>query len=202
MEDSITLGRKLIETELDAGVLNFIIKPIIKTFYDLWARQDARSNTLKQIKISLDAGLDMLKDGASDENFNRIAEENFPKYLEADQTSIMANHEHKNYSRLKNLTKETFINYLKEIIKLLNVEDDVENYGDLCRVVFQLKELAEENLMKQLSFTEEAIKIIEEDPSILKVLVGKKTLVKVLRRGFEITKAEFIKGLNDTYDKK
>ncbi|KKM84550.1 hypothetical protein LCGC14_1298050 [marine sediment metagenome] len=200
MENSFTLGRKLIETELDAGVLNFIIKPIIKTFYDLWAKQDARNNTLKQIKITLDAGLELLKNGASDENFSRIAEENFPKYLEADQTSLMANHEHKNYSRLKNVTKETFINYLKEIIKLLNVENDVKNYGDLCRVAFKLKELAEENLMRQLSFTEEAIKIIEEDPSILKVVVGKKTLVKVLRRGFEITKAEFINGLNDTYD--
>ena len=95
MENSLTLGRKLIETELDTGILNFIIKPILKTFYDLWAKQDARSNTLKQIKITLDAGLELLKIGVSDENFKRIAEENFPKYLEADQTSQQCHKEHK-----------------------------------------------------------------------------------------------------------
>ena len=34
MENSIELGRKLIDTELDTGFLNFIIKPIVKTFYE------------------------------------------------------------------------------------------------------------------------------------------------------------------------
>ncbi len=202
MENSITLGRKLIDTELDTGILNFIIKPIIKTFYDLWARQDARGNTLKQIKITLDSGIELLKNGVSEENFKRCVEENFPKYLEADQTSQQCHKEHKNYERLRNIIKETFINYLKEVIKLLDVEDDVKNYGALCRVAFKTKELAEENLKRQLNFTDDAIKIIEEDLSILKVLVGKKILIKVLRRGFLVTKEEFKNGLIDTYNEK
>jgi len=43
MENSIELGRKLIDTELDTGFLNFIIKPIVRTFYDYWSKNDARS---------------------------------------------------------------------------------------------------------------------------------------------------------------
>ena len=56
--------------------------------------------------------------------------------------------------------------------------------------------------MKQLEFTDKGIKIIEEDPLILKVPVGRKIIMKTLRRGFERTKAEFIKALYDTYDQK
>jgi len=56
--------------------------------------------------------------------------------------------------------------------------------------------------MKQLSFTEKAIKIIEEDPSILKIPMGKKILLKALRKGFEQTKIEFKNALEDTYNQK
>jgi hypothetical protein len=56
--------------------------------------------------------------------------------------------------------------------------------------------------MRQLDFTNRGIKIVEEDPSILKIPVGKRIIVKTLRRGFERTKADFIKSLNETYEQK
>ncbi|MFX0028097.1 MAG: hypothetical protein ACFE8B_02725 [Candidatus Hermodarchaeota archaeon] len=202
MENSISLGRELIDTELDTGLLNFIIKPIIKTFYDFWSKNDVKEGTLKQIKVTLESGKRLLINGNDEEQFNKILEENFPKYLEADQTSRNCSHSHKNYGRLKQVAKETFINYLREVVKFLNVKEDVEDYGDLCRVAFKTLELAEQNLVKQLKFTDRGIKIIEEDPSILKVPVGRKIIVKTLRRGFERTKAEFIKALYDTYNQK
>jgi len=202
MENSIVLGRNLIDTELDTGILNFIIKPIIKTFYDYWSKKDVREGTLKQIDITLEIGKELLMNGNNDPNFNRIVEESFPKYLDADQASRNCSHSHKNYERLKQVANETFINYLKEVVKFLDVKEDVEDYGDLCRVAFNTKEVAEQNLMKQLEFTERGIKIIEEDPSILKVPVGRKIILKTLRRGFERTKAEFIKSLNETYNQK
>ena len=55
MEESLKKGRKLIDTELDAGMLNFIVRPIVKAFYDFWAMHDARKGTLKQIDVTLDA---------------------------------------------------------------------------------------------------------------------------------------------------
>ncbi|MFW9881494.1 MAG: hypothetical protein ACFFG0_51170, partial [Candidatus Thorarchaeota archaeon] len=69
MENSISLGRKLIDTELDTGLLNFIVKPIVKTFYDYWSRNDARSGTLKQIKITLDSGKQFLLNSKSKESY-------------------------------------------------------------------------------------------------------------------------------------
>jgi len=202
MENSIVLGRNLIDTELDTGLLNFIIKPIIKTFYDYWSKKDVKEGTLKQIQVSLESGKELLMNGSDEHNFNRIVEESFPKYLDADQASRNCSHSHKNYERLIQVAKETFINYLKEVVKFLDVKEDVEDYGDLCRIAFSTKDVAEQNLMKQLEFTERGIKIIEEDPSILKVPVGRKIIMKTLRRGFERTKAEFIKSLNETYDQK
>jgi len=202
MNHSIALGRTLIDTELDTGLLNFIIKPIIKTFYDVWAQNDARDGTLRQIKVTLDSGKKLLLNGNSDENFNKIIEENLPRYLEADQTSRQCSKGHKNYERITQVAKETFKNYLKEVVKLLGIDDDVEDYGDLCRAAFKSKELAKQNLMKQLDFTDKSIKIVEKDPSILKLPIGRKIIVKALRKGFEMTKEEFIKALNDTYTQK
>lgn len=202
MENSIALGRKMIDTELDTGFLNFIIRPIVKTFYDHWAQNDVRGNTLKQINLTLNAGLELLKNGVSDETFSKVVDKNLPKYLNADQTHIQVAKGHKNYERLKQAAKETFINYLKEVVKLLDVKEDVKNYGDLCRVAFNSKEVAERNLMNQLSFTDKGIKIVEEDLSILRIPVGRRIIVKTLRKGFIETKKELIKSLNETYDQK
>ena len=202
MENSIALGRKLIDTELDTGLLNFIVKPIVKAFYDYWSQNDAREGTLKQIKITLDVGERLVVNGKSEALFNELLEENLPKYIDADQTTRQCNKGHKNYEELKKVARETFINYLNEVVKLLEVKEDVKNYGDLCRVAFNSKEVAEQNLMKQLNYTDEGIKIVEKDPSILKILVGRRIIVKALRRGFEKTKEEFVKSLNETYNQK
>ena len=201
MENSIIRGRNLIDTELDMGFLNFI-KPLVKIFYDNWAKNDVRDNTLKQINLTLDAGIKFLKNGATDSEFDRIVNENLPKYIKADQTSLQCSKNHKNYPKIIQVAKETFVNYFKEVVKLLDVKDDVEDYGDLCRVAFKSKEVAEENLKKQLNFTERGIKIVENDLSILKIPIGKKIIVKTLRKGFEETKREFFNSLNETYNQK
>jgi len=200
MEQSLKLGRKLIDTELDAGILNFIVKPVVKTFYDYWSNHDARKGTLKQIDITLDAGKQLLLDGNSEESFNRIVEEFFPKFLKGDQVTYQCSKNHRNYEKLKENSKETFINYLREVKTFLGVETPVNDYADLARTGFKSKEIATKNLMKQLEFTEKGISIIEEDPSILSLLAGKKIIVKSLRKGFEESKKEFLKAIDETYD--
>ena len=202
MENSIKLGRSLIDSQLDMGFLNFIIKPLVKAFYDNWAQNDVRDNTLKQINLTLDAGIKLLKNGFTDDEFNKIVNESVPKYIEADQTSLQCSKKHKNYGRIIGVAKETFINYLKEVVKLLEIKDDVEDYGELCRIAFKSKEVAEQNLMKQLNFTDRGIKIVEEDLSILRIPVAKRIIVKALRNGFLKTKEEFFQSLNETYNQK
>jgi len=199
MENSLSLGRKLIDTELDAGILNFIVRPVVKAFYDYWAMHDARKGTLKQIDLTLEAGKQLLLNGNSEENFNNVVEDYFPKYLKGDQVTYQCSKHHKNYNKLKENTKETFINYLKEIRAFLGVEEDVNDYGDLAAFAFKSKELATKNLMKQLEFTDKSIRIIEEDPTILSLPAGKKIIIKALRKGFEETKREFLEAIDDNY---
>jgi len=200
MENSLSLGRKLIDTELDAGILNFIIRPVVKAFYDYWAMHDARKGTLKQIDLTLEAGKQLLLNGNSEESFNNVVEDYFPKYLKGDQVTYQCSKHHKNYNKLKENTKETFINYLKEIRAFLGVEEDVNDYGDLASFAFKSKELATKNLMKQLEFTDKSIRIIEEDPTILSLPAGKKIIIKALRKGFEETKREFLEAIDDNYE--
>lgn len=200
MEQSLKLGRKLIDTELDTGILNFIVRPIVKAFYDYWAQHDARKGTLKQIDITLDAGKQLLLNGNSEESFNRIIEEFFPKFLKGDQVTYQCSKKHRNYEKLKENSRETFINYLREVKTFLSVEEHVNDYTDLARGAFKSKEIATKNLKKQLEFTERGISIIEEDPSILSLPTGKKIIVKSLRKGFEESKKDFFKGIDETYD--
>jgi hypothetical protein len=200
MEKSLSLGRKLIDTELDAGFLNFIIRPVVKAFYDYWAMHDARKGTLKQIDLTLEAGKQLLLNGKSEDSFNSIVEEYFPKYLKGDQVTYQCSKRHKNYEKLEENTKETFINYLKEIRAFLGVEEDVNDYSELARFAFKNKEQATKNLMKQLEFTDKSIRIIEEDSTILSLPAGKKIIIKSLRKGFEETKKEFLEAIDDTYD--
>jgi len=200
MEESLKLGRKLIDTELDAGVLNFIVRPVVKAFYDYWAQHDARKGTLKQINITLEAGKQLLLNGNSEESFNRIIEEYFPRYLKGDQVTYQCSKNHRNYGLLKENARETFINYLKEVKAFLSVEEDINDYCDLTRSAFKSKEIAIKNLKKQLEFTERGISLIEDDPSLLSLIAGKKIIIKALRSGFEETKKDFFKGIDETYD--
>ena len=200
MEQSLKLGRKLIDTELDTGILNFIVRPIVKAFYDYWAQHDARKGTLKQIDITLEAGKQLLLNGNSEESFNRIVDEFFPRFLKGDQVTYQCSKNHKNYEKLKENSRETFINYLREVKTFLGVEEHVNNYSDLARSAFESKEIATKNLKKQLEFTEKGISIIEDDPSILSLPAGKKIIIKSLRKGFEESKKDFLKGINETYD--
>lgn len=200
MEESLKLGRKLIDTELDAGVLNFIVRPVVKAFYDYWSQHDARKGTLKQINITLEAGKQLLLNGNSEESFNRIIEEYFPRYLKGDQVTYQCSKNHRNYGLLKENARETFINYLKEVKTFLSVEEDINDYPDLTRSAFKSKEIAIKNLKKQLEFTERGISLIEDDPSLLSLIAGKKIIIKALRSGFEETKKDFFKSIDETYD--
>jgi len=200
MEESLKLGRKLIDTELDAGWFNFVVKPILKAFYDYWTQNEAKVGTLKQIEIALESGKELLLNGNSEEGLQRIVKNNFPKFLKYDQTTYQCDKNHKNYPQLEEITRKTFINYVEKVVAFLKVEEEVTNYGDLCRSAFKNKDFAKTTLMKQLEYTDKSISLIERDPSILSVPVGKRIIIKTLRRGFEETKKEFIKAINETYD--
>ena len=199
MENSLKLGKSLIDSELDAGMLNFVVKPIIKGFYEYWSQHDARYGTLKQIQVTLNAGKEIVLKGGSEEQFLEVFDNTFLEYLKGDQTHRQCSKRHKNYGRMKQVARETYFNYLKQVVLLLQVEEQVQDYGDLCTHAFKTKDEAKSILLKQLEFTNKAIQIVEEDPSILNVPIGKKIILKALRKGFEESKQEFIFAIDETY---
>ena len=200
MDEALLFGKKLIDSELNAGLFDFIVKPVLKTFYSFWSDHDAREGTLKQIKVTLDCGKILLKDGETRENFDKVIYENFKTYLLGDQTYRQCKNKHRNYNKLKEITKETFISQVQEVVMLLSVKEDVKTYEDLCRVGFKSKEKAYESLKRQLDYNEDAIIIIERDYTILKMPTGKSIIVKILRKGFEKTKIELINRLDLIFD--
>jgi len=200
METSLNYARDLIDSELDAGVLNIIIKPIVKSFYDHWTK-GAKKGTKAQIRLALDSAKELVKNGSvSREKFDQIIEKNFPTYLDNDQTNIQTKRSHKNYKLLKDGTKKSFISQVEECILFLKVKEEIKDYKELSRLAFGEKEIAYQALKRQLDFNDEGIKIVEMDNTILKVPVGKNIIVKVLRSGFELTKKNLIENLDTIFN--
>lgn len=194
---SLGYGRELIDTELDTGALNFVVKPIVKAFYKIWSDHNARVGTLKQIKIALDSAKTLLENGEiTKEKFDETINKNFPDYLENDQTDKQCKKDHKRYEELKEITKKSFISQVEECILFLNIKEDVKNYDELSRAAFKTKDKAYEALKRQLDYNENGIAIVEEDDTILNVPAGKSIIISVLRKGFEMTKLKLIEELD------
>ncbi|MFX1385682.1 MAG: hypothetical protein ACFE9M_00570, partial [Promethearchaeota archaeon] len=121
MEMSLSYGESIIETELDSGVLNVIVKPIVKSFYKYWS-DDAKVGTLEQIRVTLDSAMEFITNGeGSKEQLDKIIKRNFPIYLKNDQTYIQCKETHRNYNKLKEVTRKCFITQLEETILFFNV---------------------------------------------------------------------------------
>jgi len=116
-----------------------------------------------------------------------------------DQTDRQCKKPHKNYEKLKEITKKCFITQVEESILFLSVKDDVKDYNELSRAAYKTKENAYRALKRQLDFNEAGIEIVENDDSILKVPAGKNIILKVLRKGFELTKKKLLEELDEIF---
>ncbi|MHA2034791.1 MAG: hypothetical protein ACW972_03095 [Promethearchaeota archaeon] len=201
MDISLNFGKSLIDDELESGLLNVIVKPIVKSFYKYWSDKDARVGTREQIKVTLNSAKELISNGdISKEQYDRIINRNFPVYLENDQTDRQCKKNHRNYQTLKDVTKKCFITQVEESVLLLKVNEEITDYAELSRAAFQTKEKAYQALKRQLDYNEEGISIVERDDSILSVPIGKKIILTVLRKGFELTKKQLIEELDTIFN--
>ena len=200
MNNSLEYGKSLIDSELNTGLLDIIIKPIIKTFYNYWSNNDAKQGTLEQISLTLGCGKKLASNGLdSSITLETLVDENFPKYFKSDQLSRYCYASHKNFKEIKQIVKDTFHHRIKESVMLFKVQDNVSSYDDLVKAAFADKEEARATLVKQLDFTDNAIEIIEKDTSILKLPTGKKLLIKTLRKGFNETRQNLESNIDNIY---
>jgi len=176
------------------------VKPIVRSFYNYWSDKDAKIGTMEQIRITLDTARELIKNGEiTKEKFEQVVNRNFPIYLMNDQTDRQCKKTHKNYEKLKEITKKCFITQVEESILFLSVKDDVKDYNELSRAAYKTKENAYRALKRQLDFNEAGIEIVENDDSILKVPAGKNIILKVLRKGFELTKKKLLEELDEIF---
>lgn len=200
MNVSLGYGKDILDSELDAGVLNFVVKPIVSSFYKYWTDKDAKVGTSEQIRLGLDTARNLILNGGyTEDKFNEIITKTFKSYLENDQTTRQCKKTHKNYSRLEAVSKQLFTSQVKEALILLDIKEDVKTYNELSRVTYKTKEKAYQALKTQLDLNEAGIKIVEEDDSVLKVAVGKNFITTTLRKGFDLTKQKLIDELDEIF---
>jgi hypothetical protein len=202
MNISLNYGKSLIDSELDAGIFNILVKPVVKSFYKYWSDKDARVGTREQITLALNAAKELVTNGKlTEEHFDATINRNFPKYLENDQTDRQCKKNHQNYKTLKEVTKKCFITQVEESLLFLKVEEDINDYAGLSRAAFKTKEKAYQALKRQLDYNEEGISVVEKDDTILNVpKLAKKIILNILRKGFELTKTQLIEELDEIFN--
>ena len=200
-DKSLGYGKMYVDSELNAGVLNFIVKPIVKSFYQYWSDKEARVGTLEQINITLNTARKLLLNGGvTEEKFDREIESSLQIYLKNDQTTSQCKKHHKNYNKLLAISKDIFVSQVKEAIVMLSVKEDVKTYKELSRAAFKTKENAYRALKIQLDYNEAGIALVEEDETILKMAAGRDIITRVLRKGFDHTKEALIEELDEIFN--
>ena len=137
MRMSMDFGREIINQEVDVGLLNVIVKPIVKTFYNYWSNTEIYKGTVKQIRAVVDSAKDLIKKDNLEESFEKTIEKYFPIFFDGDSTSKRCKEDHRNFRKLKEILYENFIDKVRETILFLKVKKaDVESYEDLTKDPF------------------------------------------------------------------
>ena len=194
LETSLKKGSKYIDQEL-SGPNNILIRPIVKSFYDTFARPDIKKGSKGNLEICLDAGKESVLN--LDKDLETIIDKHFPEYLKNDQTAKYCNKSHKNYKWFVENTKNTFKVQVKQLVTVLQCDDpDIATYDQLMIACYQDPEIARQSLTDQLKYMEMGIQKIEADPSILNIVIGRDLILRVLKRGMKDTKDELLADLD------
>ncbi len=198
MENSLDVGAKVLDQELRGASILF--KPVVHGVYNTIVRGELKTSTNKIINGLIKMCKQMIEEDVeigSEEFYSRL-EKKFPAYLKVDATGKQCKKSHRNFPTLKKNLKNTFEWQLRGVFPLLQVEEAVRDYADLCRNAFEKDELAQ-TLKKQTDAMKDGIDVIAEDKAILKLPAGKDLFLRVLRKGFEKKVQDFQEEITQFY---
>ncbi len=198
VDNRIAQGSSLIDEELSTGLFDLIAKPITQGFYNAWSK-DSRKECMEQVDIVL-----LIAENLMSEDFDEIDlitkyKLEFKNYLKGDQFVKMTNHKHENYRKLETFLKQAFVSQIKSSTILLRVEEKACDYKSLVRNAFGTKEEACNVLVEQLDLYDECLSIIKNDTSILKFPAGRNRIFKVLQKGSQQSRTDFMRDLDTTF---
>nr|MDO8113692.1 hypothetical protein [Candidatus Sigynarchaeota archaeon] len=190
LETSLKKGSQYIDQELE-GPQNVLIRPIVRSFYEMFARPDINQGSKGNLELCIEAA----KEGVLNpsQSIDMIIDKHFPRYLKNDQTAKFCSKTHKNYKWLIENTKNTFRAQVKHLVVVLQCEaPDVKTYNELMVACFKDPEVARQILSEQIKFMEMGIEKISSDPSILNIVIGRDLIMRVLVRGMKDRKGELL----------
>lgn len=197
LENMLKKGEDYINLELK-GPGNALIRPIVRGFYNVFARPDINSGSKGNIRILISAASEIVLD--DDHDKEEIIEKYFPDYLKNDQTTKFCKKNHRNYPKLVENTRGLFEAQLDPMVIALEYEgDNVRNYDELMVRIFKTVEEAKRVLSKQIRHMEIGIEILQSDPSVLNVPAGRKLIMRVLQRGIVDTSEELLGDVDEIF---
>jgi hypothetical protein len=104
LETSLTKGSEYINQELD-GPQNFLIRPVIRGFYDTFVRPILRDGSKGNLELDIECAKELILDPSK--TIDHVIEKNANRYFKNDQTARFANKNSKNYKWFVDNVKNT-----------------------------------------------------------------------------------------------
>jgi len=198
---SLRFGEELIDEEFKGGLSSIILRPTIKLFYSFYAKKNLKAAAVKQLYIVLDTAKDLLlaDKKPDDPEFQEFSLQNVQDYIKNDSTVLYCKKKHPNFHRLIENVKEGFLFQVKSTWMLLGMDGDINGYTELTHKSYKNREIARETMIHQMDIIGRGISIVESDQSILDVPAAKSLIMRVLRNGFEQTRAQFLRDIDDDF---
>jgi predicted DNA-binding transcriptional regulator AlpA len=133
----------------------------------------------------------------------RLTKKLLQQLLAYDATSVYLKAKHKNFPKIQKIIKKN-LRYLRKSIKRMvdsGLREGAKNYDEIARAAYPRPSQAKKVLGRGIKVSEEIFQIIQKDPSIIKVPIGKKLVLKIFEEAIEYTKRRMEKSLQETYGK-
>ncbi|OLS15388.1 MAG: hypothetical protein RBG13Loki_0981 [Promethearchaeota archaeon CR_4] len=196
---SLRFGEQLIDEEFKGGLSSLVVRPTVKLFYSFYAKKNLKEATIKQLYVVLNTAKELLlvDKKPDDPDFQELVLQNSRDYIKNDSTVLYCKKKHPNFRRLIENVKEGFLFQVKHTWMLLGINGDINGYTDLCRKAYKTREAMRETMITQMDFIGRGISIVESDQSILDVPVARSLIMRVLRNGYEQTRAQFLRDIDN-----
>jgi hypothetical protein len=186
---------KLLDETRDNGIIGAIMHHIEKFVFSYFARDTARSKTIKQMELIFKASCEM-KYGASMQD---VGKKYFKGYLHDDETYARCDKHHAKYPIIIENIKAGFESRVNQALEMLE-KGKGSSYAELVRTTFGSKDEVKKFLAGQLLCVKNEIDVLTTSPDILKVPMAKKRILEIIVKGYDYALNRVYTNLDQFFD--
>jgi len=180
----------------------WVLRGPARLFFYPFVKIHMRRSAVKAIDFLMELVRRLALDGikVDSDKFDEIVEEEFPKWLDNDHIIQYCRKRHKNFERIKDISKLGFKWQVIPMLKFVsNPEEGLKQYPDLCRSTYKKPEDCQYDLDQQLVAIKDGLAVAGEDVSIYDIPLFKQLFHENLIKLFSNMTSDFHEDIDLIY---